>query len=540
MRATACSARSTSARRPAERDGHRDHRLRHQRLDGRLGAARRPSGHRLRGRRQARRPRQDSDRRDAQPAPIPVDTGFHRLQRADVSAVHRPARRSSASRPSRATCRSAPRATRCGIAYSSRGARGFFPDPLTATRPMQWRMLADVTRFYRDARRVIDGAGADAPRRSATGWTNAATGRGFRDHFLVPITSAVWSTAADRIHDFPVDYLLHFLDNHGLIGYGNAPQWRVVTRRLAGATSNASSGAAGWQSLRAGDPVVIGRARRRSASRIATRARASTSVRRRRHGHPRRRRPAPARRRRRPRAPGARRLRVLARIAVVLHTDERVLPANPRARARGTSAPPDCRRPGDALTMTYHMNRLQSLPGPIEYCVSLNPGDGSGPNESSSSAHVQPPDVHVPHARRRRRGVGGAPGPAPDLVRRRAPRLRVPRGRLPVRVRGGRDDRPTPTRRWRHEVAPARGQRPPPARPAVQLRARARRLLLRPRPRRARRRRPTAPPRQPQSRATSCRSATRDHLPPPATDLPTLTCGRTFAREGDRCRRLVA
>jgi len=54
-------------------------------------------------------------------------------------------------------------------------------------------------------------------------------GKSFADHFLVPITAAVWSTAPGRTLEYPVDSLLRFLDNHGLIGVGNAHPWRTVT-----------------------------------------------------------------------------------------------------------------------------------------------------------------------------------------------------------------------------------------------------------------------------------------------------------------------
>jgi uncharacterized protein len=52
-----------------------------------------------------------------------------------------------------------------------------------------------------------------------------------------------------------------------------------------------------------------------------------------------------------------------------LHTDERMLPQRPAARASWNYR---LGRPGEPVTLTYHMNRLQQLQAPVEYCVSLN------------------------------------------------------------------------------------------------------------------------------------------------------------------------
>jgi uncharacterized protein len=61
-----------------------------------------------------------------------------------------------------------------------------------------------------------------------------------------------------------------------------------------------------------------------------------------------------------------------SRNPTALHSDRRALPDSPRAWASWNLDLLDCRDARAPIGVTYHLNRLQSLPGPTQVCVSLN------------------------------------------------------------------------------------------------------------------------------------------------------------------------
>lgn len=88
------------------------------------------------------------------------------------------------------------------------------------------RLIAGIVAFRRAGRRSLrDGVPTELTLREWAARERVATE--VVTHYLVPLTSSVWSIEPGRALDMPADTTLRFLDNHGLLG-GRPPRWRTV------------------------------------------------------------------------------------------------------------------------------------------------------------------------------------------------------------------------------------------------------------------------------------------------------------------------
>lgn len=96
-----------------------------------------------------------------------------------------------------------------------------------------WRMMGDVQRFFREAPKYLEtGSGLDAGDPGPTlgeCLDELRMGPWFRDYFLLPMGSAIWSCPVETMLEFPAVSFLRFFNNHGLLSATGQPQWYTVT-----------------------------------------------------------------------------------------------------------------------------------------------------------------------------------------------------------------------------------------------------------------------------------------------------------------------
>ena len=296
---------------------------------------------------------------------IGVDTGFIVFnERNYPRLVERLAALGVASKPSDMSFSVSSRST--GFEYSSRGVNGFFADRRHLLAPSHYRLLGEIRRFHGAARALLaasDGAG-EMP--LAEWLARHRFSRAFARRFLYPMASAIWSTSLSQIAEFPAGLLARFFDNHGMLQMVGNPRWRVVVggssqyiEPLTAPFRDRIVTSARIESVVRDELGVTLRFADRPPARVDHVVFAC-------HGDqvlPLLDLPTPSER------------DVLGTFKTSLnetwlHTDARVLPRRPAARASWNYHLDEADR---AVSLTYHMNRLQGFDADEDYCVTLHP-----------------------------------------------------------------------------------------------------------------------------------------------------------------------
>ena len=248
--------------------------------------------------------------------------------------------------------------------YNGSSPNGLFAKRAHLVTPWFHQMVADLMRFNRAARTLLRHSG-EGP--SLGHWLEQQRfSRPFIDRLIVPQASAVWSADPQQMWSFPARFMVEFFDNHGMLGLRDRPQWRTIqggSARYVEALIQRFTGrvrlATPVQSIvRAVDQVVVtprgGEAERYDEVVLATHSDQALKL------------LVDA---------SNREHEILGAISyqpneAVLHTDVRMLPRRRRAWASWNY---HLLQPADPrTTVTYHMNRLQSLRSEQEFCVTLN------------------------------------------------------------------------------------------------------------------------------------------------------------------------
>jgi predicted NAD/FAD-binding protein len=112
------------------------------------------------------------------------------------------------------------------LEYNGSTLRQLFAQPANAVRPAFLRMLAEVLRFNREAARLASHGGAGLTLGALL--ADGAYSVSFRDWYLVPMGSAIWSLPPARVLEMPACFFVDFFDNHGMLSVDDRPLWRVV------------------------------------------------------------------------------------------------------------------------------------------------------------------------------------------------------------------------------------------------------------------------------------------------------------------------
>jgi len=252
------------------------------------------------------------------------------------------------------------------LEYGLAGFDALFAQRRNLVNPRFLTMLRDINRFNTRAVALAEDDGISI----GDFLEQLGTGDWFRDHYLLPLSGAIWSTPTSGMMKFPAQALIRFFRNHALLGYYGQHQWYTVkggsveyVRRLQaslvaqGVDLRLGSPVAGVRRGGAGAAVRVTGGEWELFDDIVFASHADDTLRLLSDATPDER-----------AALGAVRYQPNE---AVLHADASVMPKRKAAWASWVYVEPDGPKP-DKIDLTYWMNSLQPIPQDDPLFVTLN------------------------------------------------------------------------------------------------------------------------------------------------------------------------
>jgi predicted NAD/FAD-binding protein len=158
---------------------------------------------------------------------LPVDTGFMVYNRVTYPLLSRLFDELGVATQPTAMSFSVRHAA-SGLEFCGSSLNHLFAQRRNLLRPRFYRMLAAINRFNREAIAALDQPGTQ--HETLGEYVRRGNyGEDFLNLYLVPMSSAVWSTPPRLMLGFPAATLLRFFHNHGFLGLHTQHPWRTVT-----------------------------------------------------------------------------------------------------------------------------------------------------------------------------------------------------------------------------------------------------------------------------------------------------------------------
>ncbi|ADI29857.1 NAD(P)/FAD-dependent oxidoreductase [Methylotenera versatilis] len=117
-----------------------------------------------------------------------------------------------------------------GLEYNGTNLNSLFAQRRNLFKPSFHQMIRDILRFNKTSLELLtDGNEIKLGDYLKQGKYSQQ----FIDHYIIPMGSAIWSTEARQMLDFPARFFVRFFHHHGMLTVNNRPQWRTITNGSA-------------------------------------------------------------------------------------------------------------------------------------------------------------------------------------------------------------------------------------------------------------------------------------------------------------------